>query len=63
MTNYDVIRYVDAANTLVTELVTDIKAGVQVSQGTILALNKFVIAAKAIEQLRDAIDNEKKRMN
>lgn len=63
MTNYDVIRYVDAANTLVTELVADIKAGVQVSQETVLALNKFVIAAKAIEQLRDAIDNEKKRMN
>lgn len=63
MTNYDVIRYVDAANELVAELVQDIQAGVQVSAETVLALNKFASAAKAIEKLRDVMDDEKKRMN
>lgn len=60
MTNYDVIRYVDAANTLAGEIQSDIEAGDTISQETVLALNKFVIAAKAIEKLRTMIDTEKR---
>lgn len=63
MSNQDLVNYVDAANDLAGRLHDDIKAGDTISKETVLALNQFVLAAQVVADLREMIDDEKKRMN
>lgn len=61
MTNLDIVNYVDAANVLALALQADIKRGDTISKQTVLALNKYALAAIAVMGLQEMVNKDKRR--